>query len=247
MDTVKRFRTLALAPLLVLLGGCLTGPEDGPPDLEPADVRVLFLGNSLTFVHDVPGLVQALADADGRSMAHATIAEPNFSLQEHWSTGAPEAIRETEPDIVVLQQGPSSLPENRQHLVYWSQQFDAVIREAGGEPALFMVWPSLQRQFAFPDVWTSYREAADSVGGLFAPAGQTWVEAWELDQGLQLYSADGFHQSYLGALAAAMTLYAVLFDVPADSVPDLDDGVAPATRQLLRSALTESLLLGAGT
>jgi hypothetical protein len=222
---VKRYRW---ALLLVVIWGCATGPNEARvPVLGDADLRVAFVGNSLTFVHDVPRLVQAMADADGRSMAHASLTQGGFSLEDHWHAGVPEVLRDIEADIVVLQQGPSSLPDNREHLIRWSRRFAAVIREAGGEPALYMVWPSSERSFAFPDVWTSYRLAADSTDSAFIPAGQTWVEAWALDETLPLYGGDGFHQSYLGALAAAQTIYAVLFQVPADSVPSLGDTVSP--------------------
>ena len=237
---MHRIRITLLAALVI--GGCL-GDFSTEPDLElgDAELTVAFVGNSLTFVNDVPGLVQAMADAGERSMAHVVIAAPNFSLEDHWFAGTPDHIRSLEADVVVMQQGPSSLPENQAHLRYWAGQMTTVIREAGGEPALFMVWPSAQREWAFAAIWNAYRTAADSVGGLFIPAGQTWVEAWKLDSALELYGADNFHQSYLGALAAAQTIYAVLFDVPAASVPALDDGVDAETLATLRAALETSL------
>jgi hypothetical protein len=204
-------------------------------------VDVLFVGNSLTFTHDIPGLVQALAEATGRTLTRETVVMANSSLEEHWNGITPDTIRALKPAVVVMQQGPSSLPESRDHLIYWTRQFAGVIREAGGEPALFMVWPSLDRKDYFGDVWTSYKLAADTVGGVFIPAGQTWVEAWELDPTLELYGPDDFHPSYLGALAAAQTIFAVLADVPADSIPALEDGVDPATMATLREAVARSL------
>lgn len=232
--------------LILALGtaGCLdpiaAGGNGQGLDLPEADLRVVFLGNSLTYVNDVPGLVQAMADADGRSMAHVTIAAPNYSLEDHWNAGVSAALRELGADVVVLQQGPSSLPDNQEHLRHWAGALAAVIREAGGAPALYMVWPSAARMPAFPDVWDSYLGAAEAVDGPFIPAGQTWVEAWELDPGLELYGLDGFHQNPTGALAAAMTIYAVLFDVPADSIPSLDLGLADGTLATLRAAVAES-------
>lgn len=230
--------------LAAAVSGCLTDPDPrvDPPELGDAELRVLFVGNSLTYTHDVPGLVQAMAEADGRSFEQAALTAPNFSLQDHWFAGTPERIRDLAADVVVMQQGPSSLPANQDHLRYWSGRLAAVIREAGGEPALYMVWPSAARESAFPAVWEAYSTAADSVGGVFIPAGQTWVEAWALADTLALYGTDGYHPSYVGALAAAQTIYAVLYGLPADSVPTLDDDVPAATLTTLRSALAESLV-----
>jgi hypothetical protein len=207
------------------------------PGLDDADVRVLFIGNSLTYGHDVPGLVQALALADGRSMAHAELTMPDASLEDHWHAGAAARIRRLKPDIVVLQQGPSSLPESRVHLVQWTETFAAVIREAGGEPALYMVWPSTTRRFAFPDVMESYAAAASAVGGRLLPAGATWVEAWKLDSSLEFHAADGVHATYLGALAAAQTIYTVLFDADPAALPRLNDGVSEAVLEILSDAV----------
>ena len=238
--------TLALL-LLVGAAGCLDtiGPQQRTRtfELAEADVRVVFLGNSLTYVNDVPGFVQAMADVDGRSMAHLTIAQPNFSLEDHWHAGVPAILRDLKADVVVMQQGPSSLPGSQDHLERWARQFAPVVREAGGEPALYMVWPSSDRMDAFPDVWDAYLGAAMAVNGHFIPAGQTWVEAWAFDPDLGMYGGDGFHQGPIGALAAAQTIYAVLFDRPADSIPSLDLNVPAGTQATLRAGLAESLRL----
>ncbi len=118
-----------------------------------------------------------------------------------------------------------------------------MIREAGGEPALYMVWPSAARTRAFPDVWDSYLGAAQAVDGRFIPAGRTWQEAWAIDPDLELYGTDGFHQGPIGALAAAQTIYAVLFDRSADSIPSPGLGLPDGTGATLRAALAESLRL----
>lgn len=239
-STGSRCTGAAAAFLVTALTLWSCGTTSTGPGLDDADVRVLFIGNSLTYVHDVPGLVQALALADGRSMAHTALTMPDASLEDHWHAGAADQIRRLRPDIVVLQQGPSSLPESRTHLVQWTETFATVIREAGGEPALYMVWPSTARSFAFPDVIDSYAAAASAVGGRLLPAGATWVEAWKLDSSLEFHAADGFHASYLGALAAAQTIYAALFDADPAALPRLNDDVSERVLEVLSDAVAAS-------
>jgi len=239
--TASRAARVGVVAVAALACSDATGPAIDPPRLGDGDALVVFIGNSLTFTYDVPGLVQAMADVDGRSFRHVTMVRPGSSLDMHYVGIAPDRIRELQPDMVVLQQGSSALPENREHLIHWTQEFATVIREAGGEPALYMVWPPDEYLHLFPDTWTSYRMAADTVAGLFIPAGQTWVEAWNLEPEMGFYGPDGLHQSYLGALAAAQTIYASLYGLPADSVPALDDDVDAATLATLRQALARSL------
>jgi hypothetical protein len=104
-----------------------------------------------------------------------------------------------------------------------------------------MVWPDVTRRFAFPDVETSYAQAAHAVDGLLLPAGTTWLRAWDQDQDLPLYAGDGLHASYIGALAAAQTIYASLFDVDAASINALNDNVSPARMSVLRAAVAASI------
>jgi hypothetical protein len=237
-----RVATPALIGAALSLVSCAGGSgTPSEPEFEEAELRVMFIGNSLTYAHDVPGLVRALAEADGRSMSQLVLAMPDASLEDHWHAGAADYIRRLQPDVVVMQQGPSSLPESRVHLVHWTRTFDAVIREVGAKPALYMVWPPTTRSFAFDDVMGSYAAAADAVDGLLLPAGATWVEAWALDPSLPFYSGDGFHPSYLGALAAAQTIYAVLFDADPMALPRIDDTISDADLDTLRRAVAASI------
>jgi hypothetical protein len=167
-----------------ILAACSSISITAPKFDDDADVKILFIGNSLTYVHDVPGLVRQLAAHDDLSVSTATIAYPDYALEDHWNNGIADEIRRLRADIVVMQQGPSSLLDSRTHLVHWSQQLAAVVREAGGEPALYMVWPDVTRRFAFPDVEASYAQAAQAVGGRLLPAGTTWLRAWDQNSDL---------------------------------------------------------------
>ena len=52
-----------------------------------APIRVLFIGNSYTYVNNIPGQVQALAKAKGISMDIARVAPGGYSLGAHWQDG----------------------------------------------------------------------------------------------------------------------------------------------------------------
>lgn len=236
---------LVLVTWLASFTGCSATSPTGPTiEIPPANVRVLFVGNSLTYTHDVPGLVQALADRAGHSMSHGTIAYPNYALEDHWNDGIAAEITRLRPDVVIMQQGPSSLPDSRDHLITWSRTLADAVRTAGGEPALYMVWPDASRRFAFDAVHDSYAMAAAEAQALFMPAGSAWVEAWKRDATLPLYGPDGFHPSYLGALVAAHSIYAVLLDVDPMETPALDDQVTAGTLQDIRSAVRAAVLAG---
>lgn len=231
----------AIAALTLLAGACGSSDPAAPGTGGSDPVDVLFVGNSLTYTNDLPAIVARLAEATGQPLTYGTLAFPNWSLQEHWEAGVAGQIRTAKAKWVILQQGPSSLPESRQHLVAWTAQIAPVVREAGGQVALFMVWPDRSRLDFLTDVAGSYAAAAANVGGTFVPAGETWREAWALQADLPLYGPDDFHPSYLGSLAAAWTLMSVLYDVEPSELPALNDGVPAPTLDLLRAAVGASV------
>lgn len=193
-----------------------------------APLRVLFIGNSLTYTNDLPALVQFLAAADGREISFSAVTAPDHSLEDHWHRGVEEVIRQTRAQVVVMQQGPSSLPSSREHLTEWSRRLAGPIREAGGEPFLLMVWPDAHRMEAFDAVRDSYAGAAQAVGASLIPAGESWRAAWRMEAGLPLFGRDGFHPSLAGSVVTALTVYKVLFpdsrgDCPPISLPDLPE------------------------
>jgi hypothetical protein len=181
---------------------------------------VLFVGNSLTFANDLPTLVQSLGTAVGHPLPTAMVAKPDYALGDHLSQGdAERSIATGGWRVVVLQQGPSSLDESRVLLRRWTVTFDQRIRAVGARTALFSVWAESTRTLAFWDVAESYSLAAQDVGGIYLPATQAWLEAWNRDPSLKLYAADGYHPSQQGTYLSALVIAGVLTGVSPDAMP----------------------------
>ncbi len=207
----------------------------------PAPARILFIGNSLTYQNDLPGMVCLLARSVGRKVVCESIALPDYGLEEHWQSGkARAAIAAGNWDIVVLQQGPSSLPESRRVLVDYTKRFDAEIKKVGARTALYMVWPSRQRRGDMEGVSQSYRAAARAVEATLLPVGDAWRAAWAIDRDLPLYAADNFHPSGVGTYLAALVVYRHLIGEPAPATPVLGGALAHA--ELLQRIASPSVI-----
>ncbi len=214
-------RWLALA---LLLAGSAASDGCAHAPLAPrvtGSTRVLFIGNSLTYVHDVPALVESIArQANDTGLVTAYVAFPDFALEDHWNEGtAGRALSGQQWEFVVMQQGPSSLPANREHLAHWSRAFAPGIRAAGATPVLYQVWPQIGRRGDAPAVLVSYANAAREVGGRLAPAGAAWDSVLVMDDPFPVYSNDGLHASPYGAWLAAVVLYCTLRDIDPVSLP----------------------------
>ena len=204
-------RLPSVALLAIVLGatlGCLS-PSIRPLEPLPAGgTHVLFIGNSLTYYHDLPGIVERLGALSGDTIGTAMLAKPDYALLDHLADGgARSAIQRERWNVVVMQQGSSALEEGRSWLYRGVDSLAPYIRAAGGRPALYEVWPSADRAFDVAKVRASYLTAAQRVNGDFYPAGTAWQEAWRRDSSLVLYDRDGLHPSAAGSFLAALVMY----------------------------------------
>lgn len=182
--------------------------------------KVLFIGNSLTYSNDLPDMLEAVARQAGKDLETDAITIPGGALEDHFRARTAHAALATGGyQIVILQQGPSSLPESQANLREWTRRFEARIRAGGARPALYMVWPDSTRLAFFDDVRESYSNAALDVRGMFIPAGEAWRAAWRLDPDLPLYDLDQFHPSPLGSYVAALSMFAELYRQTPEGLP----------------------------
>ncbi|MBK5259070.1 MAG: SGNH/GDSL hydrolase family protein [Thermoanaerobaculia bacterium] len=180
-------------------------------NLHAESLRILFVGNSLTYSNDMPAIVKALGKADGRMIDVSVAAYPNFSLEDHLADGrALKMLRKSKWDFVVMQQGPSAMPDSRELLIRDAVRMANAIRKSGATPVMLTVWPSMARAGDFDRVIESYRLAAEASGSLLVPAGESWKRTLERDPAAGLYRADGFHPSEAGSKLVAGVLYRAL-------------------------------------
>jgi len=205
----------ALAVLLALAFiGCDAGQSDPAQVLAPVPIGpgdgILFVGNSLTYGNDLPGLVEGLSAAAGARLQTAMVAYPSYSLADHVARG--DALRSIATGgwrAVVLQQGPSTLPESQDQLRKLTATFDRRIRAVSARTALFSVWPDTHFPSTFEEVAESYSLAAADVGAMYLPVTQAWQLALERDPSLRLYASDGFHPTEQGSYLAALVIVGV--------------------------------------
>jgi hypothetical protein len=216
MQASRRSALAFVLSVVAIAGSCRLSTDPAPVShYGSGPRRILFIGNSLTGANEMPGMLVALAES-ARVTPLPTVDVDwvsDFALIDHWSLGAAkELIANGHYDIVVMQQGPSSVAANRDTLRLATGLFAPLIRAAGGVPALFAVWPTADRQVDFDRATESYRLAAQDVGGMLFPGGETWRAAWKRNLSLQLYSPDGLHPSPLGSYAVAVSMIGILYD-----------------------------------
>ena len=172
-------------------------------------LRLLFVGNSLTYTNDLPTMVKEIAKQDGVSVETVSHCFANYSLEDHWNDGTIQQVIKTGKfNYIIVQQGPSAMPASKDLLINYTGKFAAACKESGLQLVVFTVWPATTRIGDSDNVIASYKAAANATGAILAPAGLIWKEVNKKDSSIALYGTDGFHPSPKGSWLSALTIYA---------------------------------------
>ncbi len=226
-----------------------------------APLRVLFIGNSYTYYHNLPEIMAGLAAGavPPRQLHVAMEVEGGATLQRHWMRGtALRRIEEESWDFVVLQEqsmlgvtlveGAPAINDPAFFQQY-ARLFDRAIRRRGARTVLYSTWsrrnaPASQQ--AALDA--AYGALGREIGALVAPVGATWQRVRAERPTLELFDPDGSHPSPVGSLLAASVLWGVIGgEVPArlprelrgHPVADLTTGAGLADTLAILVALPE--------
>jgi hypothetical protein len=185
-------------------------------------LKVLFIGNSLTFYNDLPEMVRYMGehavpplpmDVDSITMAGAT-------LKRHWEKGeALKSIREGGWDCVVLQGQSLEAVADQEGFFAHVRLFDAEIRKGGAKTLLYMTW-ALQRAPQDQQRLTdAYRRIGGEIGARVVPVGVARESLLELRPEAPIYHRDGKHPTPQGSYLAACLFHAMLSGQSPEGLP----------------------------
>lgn len=187
-------------------------------------VRVLFIGNSYTYVNELPYLFSQLAASTPRpkQVDAEMVVAGGATLQRLWDEGnALRALRQGHWDFVVLQEQ-STLGDggvingiaqiNDPKAFHESARlFDSEIRKAGARTVFFLTWARQNSPEWQSKLNSAYGDIARELDALLAPVGPAWQRALHEDPKLLLYLGDKSHPTPAGSYLAACVFYAVMF------------------------------------
>ena len=195
-------------------------------------LNVLFLGNSYTYVNNLPQLIKDIAIANGDTLVFDSNCPGGQTFQGH-SVDATSIskINSQAWNHVVLQaqsQEPSFPPSqvSSQTLPY-AIRLDSVIQNnnactktvfyetwgrKNGDASNCSFYAPLCTYIGMQDrLKASYKLFADTTHAIMSPAGEAWRKSIALNPSLELYSSDQSHPSLEGSYLTACVFYEVLF------------------------------------
>lgn len=192
----------------------------------------MFLGNSYTYVNNLPVLIQNIALANGDTLVFDSNCPGGQTYQGHFNDATSlSKINAQAWDCVMLQaqsQEPSFDPSQvaAQTLPY-AIKLDSTVKHNNNctETVFFETWGrkngDASNCASYASVCTylgmqdrlraSYKLFADTTHSIMSPAGEAWRKSIAQNPTLELYSSDQSHPSIEGSYLTACVFYEVLF------------------------------------
>jgi hypothetical protein len=183
-------------------------------------MRVLFIGNSYTYVNDLPMVIADLAAAAHEARAFkpdvVLVGGATLEVQIAGHDALP-AIARGGWDAIVLQEQstrPITAPDKM-----WrdARTLTDAARKVSAKVVLYETWAREAAPETQDSLTHVYHTAASAVGATVAPVGEVW-SAFRSQEGAipegahsALFRDDGSHPSPLGTYLAATVLYEILY------------------------------------
>ncbi len=203
-------------------------------------LKVLFLGNSYTYVNSMPQVTAAIASAMGDSLIYDSNTIGGYTLQQHAHDATSlSKIGQGDLDYVVLQeqsQWPSFPIDQVDTGMFPYAHFLDSLNQAYhpcGRTMFYMTWGRKNGDDlncpTWPPVCTyegmdsmlrlRYMMMADSNNAVVSPAGAVWHYIRQQYPAIELYQADESHPTLEGTYAAACAFYTAFFRRDPETIP----------------------------
>ncbi len=167
-------------------------------------MKILFIGNSHTFVHYVPLRVKTCLEGRGRNADVTMLTHPGMGLDWHLKQSQTYFdLLYGNHDAVVLQHNAHPFP-GRDSLVDAGIEMAKLIPE-DTKAYLYMTWSEKKNPEGQKIMSASYKELAEKIGATVCPVGDLW---WQIKENYpdELYFEDGEHTSVFGASVSAVII-----------------------------------------
>ncbi|MBQ6715003.1 MAG: SGNH/GDSL hydrolase family protein [Clostridia bacterium] len=184
-------------------------------------MRILFLGNSFTYFHDLPHIVSHMlsCEVQAHTRGGARLSE---QLNPETEMGAKtlKALKEEKWDYVVMQEQSFAPVGSFDAFLNSVKALSALIKENGATPVLYASWAykegtekltstNLSYTEMADALRNNYQKAAESSGALMADVGTLFTKTRDI---ITPYEPDNYHPSEAGTALAAGEIARVILE-----------------------------------
>jgi hypothetical protein len=229
MRFLTKYSCSAIAVLLTvfLFWGC-SNDNGVQANVEPesGSVTVLFIGNSLTFYNDLPGMLEKLATANGKKVYVGKALVGGASLEDHCNSETTiSKIYAYDWDYVVLQGSSYHIAFPSQHylILPYIERLDSMIHDncPTTKTIFFMDWAMKDgvywngQTYSYDDfqqrIASGTKIMADQLDMIIAPIGWAFKSVIDDRDDIELFHYDKAHPSREGSYLGACVYFSTIF------------------------------------
>lgn len=173
--------------------------------------KVLFIGNSHTQYHDMPGMFKRLCTENGINVHVTVLTKGGMGLDYHMGEEQTRInIQYGGYDVVVLQHTAHPMG-NIEKMKEGALKIAGWCKEAGSRVVLYQTWTKKGDEVAQAHMSKVYFDLGELLGADVAPVGDVWQKTRIENPELNLYYIDNAHASPEGSALAARVIFETVF------------------------------------
>lgn len=223
-------------------------------------IRILFVGNSFTYVNDMPAMFDSIAVTQKKPVSITRVVKGGERFSGHLKNKRLiELLKKGGWNFVVLQDQSSDPAMPTREVVaetYKNAHTLDSLAKAGSpkvKVVFYMTWGhkygcrTPKAGYPIIDTYkgmqmrlvTSYLEMAYENNSICAPVGLAWEQIREKHPEYVLYRPDAYHPSVLGSYLAANVIYATIFPKPYQT--SYTAGFSPEVAEVIQQTAQETV------
>ena len=174
-------------------------------------MKTLFIGNSHTYVNDLPELFREICQEHGIPMEVTMLCRGGIGFEDH--AQEPQTrfnILFGGYDYVVLQHRAHPMGDLEQ-MHQGAETILGWVRQAGSTPVFYQTWAAKGNETYQSTMSGIYESLGKEFGVPVAPVGDRWLAFRREHPEAELYVPDGEHASPEGSKLAAQVLFETIF------------------------------------
>lgn len=205
------------------------------------DMRVLWIGNSHTFFHDMPELTALLYKAGTNKELEVTMlthpgVDWSWHMEQYYEIRF--NLKYGHYDFCILQQVAHPFP-GEETTMEFGKQLITMCNMAGVKPIVTTTWAKKTEPENQQVMNDTYDKLAAICGAGLSPVGKVWEAVQKEYPEIELYHKDGAHASIYGAYLNACCHYSILSGKSCVGLPNIGkDFIKDITQDKLRKQVT---------
>lgn len=218
-------KIIASLIVLFLLIGCNETAKITGPDANK-EIKVLFIGNSITFYNDMPLIFKKICENKGKKVIVDQLVQGGATLKFFETyIGTPQTINSEKWDYVILQDGDWRViyPEEHNLLLPAVEKLKTMIYMNQNTTKIFYQMLHSDKDgvtmrgipYSYDQMQDKLRAGAVKFGIIsdleIAPVGWGWKILKDKNTTIDLYLEDGLHPSYSGSYLNACVFFSLIY------------------------------------